>query len=92
MFDRYRDDISLVITDLIMPEMGGIALGGELHNRGSKTPILYMTGYHQDLEKYPSTQLPLFGGLLLKPFTPQTLAQTIRKTVRPLKPAEIARI
>jgi hypothetical protein len=40
-----------------------------------------VTGYHQDLEKYPSEQLPLCGGFLLKPFTPQVLARAIRKTL-----------
>jgi CheY-like chemotaxis protein len=81
VFDRHRDEISVVITDLIMPEMGGIALGEHLRDEGSTTPILYVTGYHQDLEKYPSEQLPLCGGFLLKPFTPQALARSIRGTL-----------
>ena len=81
VFDRHRDEISLVITDLIMPEMGGIALGEHLRDSGASIPILYVTGYHQDLERYPSEQLPLCRGFLLKPFTPQVLARAIRKTL-----------
>jgi PAS domain S-box-containing protein len=81
LFDRHRAEISVVITDLIMPEMGGIVLGEHLRDSGAGIPILYVTGYHQDLEKYPSEQLPLCGGFLLKPFTPQVLARAIRKTL-----------
>jgi two-component system cell cycle sensor histidine kinase/response regulator CckA len=81
LFDKRRDEISAVITDLIMPGMGGIALGQHLRDKGSTALMIYVTGYHQDLEKYPSEELPLCGGFLLKPFTPQALAQTVRKAI-----------
>ena len=80
-FAKYSDEIAILVTDLVMPEMGGIALGGQLRDTGATVPILYMTGFHQDLEKYPSDQLPLFGGFLLKPFNPHTLASTIRRVL-----------
>jgi PAS domain S-box-containing protein len=81
LFDRHRDEIAVVITDLIMPEMGGIDLGEHLRDRGSTVPLVYVTGYHQDLEKHPPQRLPLCGGFLLKPFTPQVLAQTVRRAL-----------
>jgi len=81
LFERFRDEIAVVITDLVMPEMGGIALGERLRNLGAAARIIYMTGYHQDLERYPSEELPLCGGFLLKPFTPQELAARIRKVL-----------
>jgi len=65
----------------VMPEMGGIALAERLRNLGAAVRIIYMTGYHQDLERYPSEELPLCGGFLLKPFTPQELAARIRKVL-----------
>lgn len=78
---RYREragEIDLVVTDLIMPEMGGIALGEHLKEVGASIPILYVSGYHQDLENHGSGDLPLRGGFLLKPFTPQILSAAIR--------------
>jgi two-component system, cell cycle sensor histidine kinase and response regulator CckA len=81
LFERFRDEIAVVITDLVMPEMGGIALGERLRNLGAAVRIIYMTGYHQDLERYPSEELPLCGGFLLKPFTSQELAMRIRKAL-----------
>jgi two-component system, cell cycle sensor histidine kinase and response regulator CckA len=77
-FHRHRAEISVVITDLVMPEMGGLALADELCKARSSTPIIYVTGYHRDLEKLSAHELPLCGALLLKPFTPQKLAQTVR--------------
>jgi two-component system cell cycle sensor histidine kinase/response regulator CckA len=78
LFAGRHEEIAVVVTDLVMPEMGGIALGEHLRDAGARIPILYVTGYHQDLEKYPSSELPLCGGFLLKPFNPQTLARVIR--------------
>ena len=78
-FGAYPNEIQLVISDLIMPEMGGIALGEHLKSVGAAVPVLYVTGYHSDLEKYPMHTLPLAAGFLLKPFTPRMLALAIRR-------------
>jgi PAS domain S-box-containing protein len=80
-FTRHSSEIDAVVTDLVMPEMGGIALGEQLREIGAATPILYVTGYHQDLETYPSRDLPLCGGFLLKPFNPNALAAAIRRAL-----------
>lgn len=91
VFAQHADEIALVISDLVMPEMGGIGLGEHLREIAPSARILYITGYHRDLEKYPTVQLPLFGGLLLKPFSPQALSEEVRNTllagkrIRPLR-------
>ncbi len=82
--ERYQErsaEIDLLVTDLVMPEMGGIALGEALRESGATMPILYVSGYHQDLENHGSGNLPLSGGFLLKPFSPQTLAAAIRRAL-----------
>jgi two-component system cell cycle sensor histidine kinase/response regulator CckA len=82
--ERYHEraaEIDLVVTDLVMPELGGIALGERLREAGASIPILYVSGYHQDLENHGSGKLPLSGGFLLKPFSPQTLAGAIRRAL-----------
>ena len=78
-FSTRRAEIDLIVTDLIMPEMGGIVLGEYLKDAGATIPLLYVSGYHQDLEKYSAEQPPLGRGLLLKPFSPQALAIAIRQ-------------
>jgi CheY-like chemotaxis protein len=82
--ERYKErgaEIDLVVTDLVMPEMGGIALGEALREYGASMPILYVSGYHQDLENHGSGNLPLSAGFLLKPFSPQTLAAAIQRAL-----------
>src|SRR5262249_6997134 len=82
--ETYQSDaarFAVIVTDVIMPEMGGIAMGTKLRESGAVVPIVYATGYHQDLEKYTAAQLPLGAGLLLKPFSPQTLAAAIQHAI-----------
>ena len=74
-------EIELIVTDLVMPGMGGIVLGERLREAGSTVPMIYASGYHQDLEKYSAEQLPLGQALLLKPFSPQALAIAIRQVL-----------
>lgn len=38
------DRAQVIVTDIQMPRMTGLELATQLHNRGSKTPILAMTG------------------------------------------------
>ena len=61
----------LVITDLLMPEMGGPALARKLLAERPETSILFMSG-HTD---HTITRGPPF---LQKPFTPDALARTVR--------------
>ena len=87
LFWAHADEIELIVTDLVMPEMGGISMGDHLRDAGATVPLLYVSGYHQDLEKYTADQLPLGGGLLLKPFSPQALGSAIRQAFAVQTPA-----
>jgi signal transduction histidine kinase/CheY-like chemotaxis protein len=42
-------EIDLVLTDLVMPGMGGLALGARLRERDPDLPVLYMSGYSEEL-------------------------------------------
>jgi DNA-binding NtrC family response regulator len=39
---------TLLISDLVMPEMGGIELLGHLRQQDPELPVLLMSGYYQD--------------------------------------------
>ncbi|HTM49985.1 MAG TPA: ATP-binding protein, partial [Bryobacteraceae bacterium] len=80
-FTRHANEVAVVVTDLVMPEMGGIALGEQLRALGATVPMVYASGYYQDVEAYPPEQLPLCGRFLQKPFSSQTLALTIRRVL-----------
>lgn len=69
------DDIDLVISDLVMPELGGVGLQRELQSLRADIPFLYMTGY---AEEDAQQEGPLEEAQLIrKPFTPLQLMQRI---------------
>jgi PAS domain S-box-containing protein len=69
--------IDLVVTDLVMPEMGGLQLGAELRDRSPETRILYMSGYTRDAMRRQSV-LEAGAAFLEKPFTPQAFLRSVR--------------
>jgi PAS domain S-box-containing protein len=56
-FSRWRAEIDLIITDVVMPRMGGAALLAELDRLGSTVPVLITSGYaasdHPGEERLP---------------------------------------
>ncbi|KAA3611962.1 MAG: response regulator [Planctomycetota bacterium] len=68
----------LVLSDVVMPVMGGVELFRALRRQGVEIPILLMSGYVEDARALPA--LP--GGdppFLAKPFTAQGLLTAIRQ-------------
>jgi two-component system, cell cycle sensor histidine kinase and response regulator CckA len=68
--------ISLLITDVVMPQMGGPALSSAVRTRWPSVPVIYMTGYPDD------AQLTLQDGaleLMPKPFIVSELLDRVRK-------------
>lgn len=45
LYERHADRVSLLITDVIMPKMGGEKLVTELGARGHRPRVLFMSGY-----------------------------------------------
>jgi two-component system cell cycle sensor histidine kinase/response regulator CckA len=74
-FQADEEGIDLVLTDLVMPGMSGVALGRAIHARRS-VPVLYMSGYSDDVfsgkEKLPAEHF------LQKPFDRGTLLNRVR--------------
>ncbi len=64
----------LIVTDLIMPNVGGMTLAQRLHAGGRVLPMLFISGYSQETP----TDLAAFGRLLPKPFTPAQLLEAVR--------------
>lgn len=72
--------IHLVLTDVVMPEMGGADLASRVQQLRPEARVLYMSGYtddaiirHKVLE--PGTHF------LQKPFTPASLARKVREAL-----------
>jgi two-component system, cell cycle sensor histidine kinase and response regulator CckA len=72
----HQDSIDVVVTDIVMPEMGGREMVEQLRRRCPQLPVLYITGYNDDaqmLEELCTTD----ARLLEKPFTAIALAEAV---------------
>jgi PAS domain S-box-containing protein len=77
LFERFHESIHLVLTDLVMPEMGGLELLREVRRINREVRLLVMTGYplagEQALSREGSVEW------LQKPFTVKELTQVVRR-------------
>ena len=75
--ERYKGAIHLLLTDVVMPRLGGIALAEQLHSLRPDTRWLYISGYtdHDSLRDHP---IHLGQHFLQKPFTIEDLLLRVR--------------
>jgi two-component system cell cycle sensor histidine kinase/response regulator CckA len=72
--EEHPGEIHLLITDLVMPKMGGTELARRFREIRPRTPVLFISGYTQDMLKDGEQGVHL----LEKPFTHEALFQRIR--------------
>jgi two-component system, cell cycle sensor histidine kinase and response regulator CckA len=83
---KYESSIDVVVTDVVMPEMGGRALVDQLRKRRPHLPVLYITGYTDDASMLE--ELKSAGARMLeKPFTAGALAEAVALLGTPLAKA-----
>jgi PAS domain S-box-containing protein len=75
------DAFALVITDLTMPVMDGLKLGGQLLQIQPRLPIILMTGYSGMMTSEKVRELG-FRELLDKPYTVRSLAESVDRVLR----------
>jgi len=73
-------EIALVITDLVMPEMGGEALVHELKRQAPACKVLAITGYTVQVD-VQTLKAAGFFDVVHKPFDADTLAQVIYRAL-----------
>ena len=78
--EREGKRIDLVLTDVIMPEMGGLELGVHISRTLPDVPIMYMSGYSES-DKLQRGIPALPEPFLQKPFSPESLSATVRRTL-----------
>jgi two-component system, cell cycle sensor histidine kinase and response regulator CckA len=75
---RERSAVDLVVSDLIMPEMGGRELATRLREDAPRLKVLFMSGYTDDAGIRQGA-LAKGMGFLSKPFTPESLVRKARE-------------
>jgi signal transduction histidine kinase/ActR/RegA family two-component response regulator len=77
LMDSSNSVIDMIITDIVMPVMGGLELVRLVREQNNSIPILFMSGFVQSTESDDFIQDGLIS-FLQKPFTNTMFAQRIR--------------
>ncbi len=77
---RYAGPIDLLLTDVVMPGLGGRELAERLLAARPGLPVLFMSGYNDDEVLRRGLELPT-PRLLAKPFTIDTLVARVREAI-----------
>jgi len=81
VFNAKRDDIDLVILDIVMPRMGGVRAADKIHEVRPDIPIIFATGYDPDSSM--NDMMPTQREIILhKPFSAQELSRVVSKNLK----------
>ncbi|HEU4383840.1 MAG TPA: PAS domain-containing protein [Anaeromyxobacteraceae bacterium] len=78
--DAEKGPLHLLLTDVVMPEMGGQMLARALKQARPATRVLYVSGYAEDAIVHQGVLEPGVS-FLGKPFTPTTLLEKVRQVL-----------
>ncbi|MFK5979252.1 MAG: response regulator [Rhizobiaceae bacterium] len=80
VMEEYGDEIDLVISDVVMPEMDGPTLLGELRKTYPDLNFIFVSGYAEEAfaKNLPEEEREKFG-FLAKPFSLKQLATTVKE-------------
>jgi hypothetical protein len=85
--EGHREPIHLLLTDVVMPQMGGPELAQKLKARRPECKVLYMSGYTDDAVLRQGISA---GHFLQKPFTPVGLARKVREVLDAEKKPQVS--
>ncbi len=74
---QFAGEIHAVVTDVMMPRMGGVELVRNLRSARPHARVVYMSGHLQD--EATLAQVQEHGEFLQKPFAPSELARKVRR-------------
>ena len=80
LLGRGPSRVRLVLSDVVMPEMGGRELGDRVSDGYPDVPILYMSGYTGE-DVVQRGLLAPGAPFLAKPFTPEALGRKVRELI-----------
>jgi signal transduction histidine kinase len=80
--EDYEEDIHLLLTDVVMPQVGGRDLADRLLASRPNVRVLYVSGYTEDATLHLGV-LEDDIAFLQKPDTPDTLLRKIREVLEP---------
>jgi CheY-like chemotaxis protein len=82
VYEAYEGQVDLVLTDVVMPEMGGMELVDQLRSGRPDLKVLIMSGY-SERALTSNGSIPQGTGYLEKPFTAEVLMRRLREVLGP---------
>jgi nitrogen-specific signal transduction histidine kinase/ActR/RegA family two-component response regulator len=80
VLEQHADEIAVVLSDLVMPEMGGQALFHAMRDRGLTLPVVMLSGHPMERELEVLQDQGL-AGWMLKPLDGDQLAQLLAQVL-----------
>ena len=80
LFEGHSEKIDLLLTDVVMPKMGGRAVADALRRLAPDLRVLFMSGYNEDSILRTSVG-EAREAFLPKPFTPERLLEAVRSVL-----------
>ena len=90
VLEAHRGQIDLVLSDMVMPDMGGIALFQTLRQNGWALPMILISGHPLDRVNDELKELGV-AACFTKPPDLNKLAETIAQTLAARSPARMTR-
>lgn len=81
LFEKHQKEIDLLLTNVVMPQMGGIELAKLTKKQKPDLKILYMSGYAQDANA-ELLQVSAEVEFIQKPFDTSALLQRLKKILK----------
>jgi len=78
--EEHRGQIHLMITDVVMPKMGGKKVADRLQPLYPQVKVIYMSGYTDNSIAHHGILAPGLN-FLQKPFSPEVLARKVREVL-----------
>ncbi len=75
--------VDLLITDIRMPRMDGIALAEAVCDVHPSTPVIFISGYPFEIDEHRIGEPRTPCAFVQKPFTPRTLLSAVEKCLNP---------
>ena len=76
----HTGDIAVLVSDVVMPNMGGLELASTLLQERPGTRVLFMSGYPQDVGRDDLVTLSN-AVFVAKPFTPRELLEAVQRAL-----------